>query len=187
MISIALHQPDRLRGSANLMRDEQGQATLPCCDGVRVERPTVHDTDEKTLCYYLKAGELFELQRRSLSLMATTLLMEVAGIATGESFDLLERTVAEDLKRASDLTGGIRPPSRCAHLQDHLSKVTSLLIIARASLAETLLRGGDAAPVRRALWMATGELNLCANLLPGADLVDRSQSCCSSMAPSTAS
>jgi hypothetical protein len=148
-----------------------------CCD--HESRPQSGIVlDDLTLTYFIGANKRFYLLRKMLVEMAGLLLLDTVGVRHEQIAGGIEQQITRDLAEAADLSGASAPQS-CAHLHHHLQEAAECLAGARRDLAQRLLLGRRMTFARAALEAASKELRLAAGLLPGADMVDRGDSCCS--------
>ena len=85
--------------------------------------------------------------------------------------------MAADLAEATEYLVS-RPPQACLRLHSYLGSAARHVATAHAELLRGAGFGRDIASARAALGAALADLRCASELLPGADLVDRSGACC---------
>ena len=145
-----------------------------CCDH---DAHGAWDLSRPMLAYFAAAHKQFYLYRKMLMEMSGLLLLDTLGAGRDHHAVAIECQLAENLAEAADQNHAA-PPAAAAHLHHHMNEAARCLNEAHRYLRNKILLGRNVTFAHAALQSASQHLRLAADLLPGADMVDRSEACC---------
>lgn len=147
-----------------------------CC--AAMPRPGIDGAgmDQAALSYYLVEQTRFDRQRHLLSLMCAILLASQLDDGEDPFAELVQKRIP-DLQAELLALRPAQAPQSCAALRHHLDQATQALGLALREMQSWLGRR-DAGPLPTMLAATARLMEHCAALLPGADMLDRTDSCC---------
>lgn len=135
------------------------------------------ELDDRVRAYLTDASRRFYVLRKLVAELGGLLLLGVMDSRRDAHIDQVEHQVAADLAEVAELLVP-RPPQACVRLHGYLASAAGHLAKTYTELLRGAGHGWDVASAQAALGAALADLRRASDLLPGADLVDRSSACC---------